>query len=707
MSERNQISKLIANALASPIFGLTFADSEITELLETPKDPLLGDYAFPCFIAAKRLRKPPVAVAQELAKVLLPLVSSHKQLTKVEASGPYLNFFVCKSELASRIVPAILDGTFLAPRESSGEKVMVEYSQPNTHKAFHVGHIRCAALGDSISRILTWIGFQVVPVNYIGDEGTHVAKCLWYYSKYFQGEIPAENLGEFLGDMYVKATDLLDLSKLTRAPYPGVVAAQVKQIYTHPAEPKWMVVVLNTHLGEKTVVTGVTGPRVGDLVPYAPPEARLRGKQLKSVDKKGILSEGMLFSEAELGLTDNNSVIPILPSQTKIGTEVSELYRIDGAVSNGESVLAELSKREKEVGAVLSALESADPKIGALWKQTKEWSMQEFYSIYGWLNCHFDHYFFESEFGELGKELVRKYQAQGVFVESEGAVGADLARWDLGFCILIKSDGTALYATRDLALASKKFEKFGVDRSIYVVDAGQALHFRQVFKCLELMGYKNAKNCLHLSYGRVVRPDGKMSSRKGNVILFSQLRQRLIDKVTSEYLENYRGEWSDEEIDSTAYRIALATMRYGMLTQENNSDIVFDLEEWTNRSGNTGPYMMYAYARTRSILREVGAYDKSLANWSLLQNQYEVELILHLHGYHDTLSQAANIYSPHLIATWVYELSKRFSRMYTHCSVKSAESAALKSTRAMLVEATGLVIEHALGLLGIRTVERM
>jgi arginyl-tRNA synthetase len=296
-----------------------------------------------------------------------------------------------------------------------------------------------------------------------------------------------------------------------------------------------------------------------------------------------------------------------------------------------------------------------------------------------------------------------------VFVESQGAVGADLSKFGLGFCLLIKRDGTALYATRDLALAQRKFEEFKIDRSIYVVDAAQTLHFQQVFKCLELMGYKQVEKCYHCSYAQVILPDGKMSSRKGNVILMSSLKDQLYSKINSEFLDKYIGEWPDEERIEAARRIALATMRYGMLNLENNSLVVFDMNEWTAKTGNTGPYMMYAYARTRSILRELGNGFEDLTNarWDLLTDETEADVLRWINEYHGVLEAAGRRYSPHMVCSFVYELAKRFSRMYQNCSVLRAETPELQRARAGLVRATGLVIQHALSMLGIETVERM
>ncbi|QDV05786.1 Arginine--tRNA ligase [Planctomycetes bacterium Poly30] len=707
MQYEAEIAQMIQGLLASAPFDTEMAAADLESWLERPKDPKMGDLAFPCFRLSKVLRKAPPQIATQLGEGITETMLSAAGLEKVVVAGPYLNFYVARAELAGATIPAILDGPFLARRDARGEKVMVEYSQPNTHKAFHVGHLRNASLGDSIARLLDWVGNEVVPVNYIGDEGTHVAKCLWHLRTQFQGEIPTTHRGEFLGEQYSTATELLSLDTLTRAPRPGVLVAEVVSCAPHAEEPKWHVAEVRLGGETVTVVAGVGGFAAGNRVAYAAPGQRIAGKEVGVVKRKGVLSTGMLLSEAELGISDDNETIAVLPADAAVGEEVAEVYRKDGALPADVKVLDEFRRRNAEVSAVLQAIESGSGEIWEQWKETKDWSMDEFKRIYRWIDSRFDHDFFESELGEESKALVREHLGTGVFKESEGAIGADLSEYGLGFCVLIKTDGTALYATRDLALARRKFDEFGVDRSLYVVDDAQTLHFQQVFKCLELMGYEQASKCQHLGYAQVVLPDGKMSSRKGNVILFSQLEERLLSKVREEFLDKYIGDWPQEEIDEAAHRIALATMRYGMLNQVNSSKIIFDLDEWSARSGNTGPYMMYAYARTRSILRQVGEVDSGSVDWALLDHELESDLIGFLADYPRNLERAAEQLLPQIVCTYAYELSKKFSRWYKECSVMHAETEALKATRLQLVDATGRVIQHALSLLGVATIERM
>jgi arginyl-tRNA synthetase len=707
MQYEAQIARLLEAALGGESLGLSKTAEELETWIERPKDTKLGDLAFPCFRLAKELRKAPPAIAQMLKAELSGADLSSAGFSDVVVAGPYLNFFLSRAELAAELVPRILDGSFLERRASVGEKVMVEYSQPNTHKAFHVGHIRNAALGDSAARILDWMGFDVVPVNYIGDEGTHVAKCLWHLREHFQGEMPTENRGEFLGEQYSQATEMLDLGSLTLAPLPGVQAARVTSVGEHPKNPKWLVASVELDGEEFSVVVGAGGFEVGDLVPYAKPGMRVGGKEVGVVERAGVTSTGMLLSPKELGISDDHNSIAVLPAGTELGAEVAETYRIQGMLPEGQSVLAEFKRRSREVSEVLQALESGSGEVYDLWKLTFQWSMDEFYRIYDWLDCRFDHYFFESELGEPSKALVREFQKTGVFIESQGAVGAQLEEYELGFCVLIKSDGTALYATRDLALAQRKFDEFKIDRSLYVVDSSQSLHFQQVFKCLDLMGYKQAAQCQHLAYGQVVLPDGKMSSRKGNVVLFSELEERLLSKINDSFLSRFEGEWSADELKEAAHAIAMGTMRYGMLNQLHNSKIIFDLDEWSAQTGNTGPYLMYAYARTRSVLREVGAIDETLVDWSLLSHSTEADVLGWLADYHRIAGRAAEALLPQILCTYLYELARKFSRMYESCSVLRAETPALKATRMQLIDATGRVIQHGLSLLGIRSIERM
>lgn len=707
MDPKPALAEMLRAALARAPLSLDKDAAELEALLQVPKDASHGDFAFPCFALAKELRQAPPKIAAALADALRDELANDPRFAGADPAGPYLNVTLDKARQFGEVLGRVLDGSFLAPAAARGERVMIEYSQPNTHKVFHVGHTRNVALGDACVRLCRFAGFDVVAANYIGDVGTHIAKCLWYFRTSYRGEVPATDRGAFLGEMYTEADRRLDLSRLTRAPFPGVTTARVLDVAPHPGEPRWQVVSLETGEGGKTVVCGGRGFSAGDVVAYARVGSKVGKRRVDVADRQGVASEGMICGEAEIRQGEDNDRIHVFPAGTPLGVEIAELLRVEGALDPAVPVLEEHERRQQGVRDVLKALEQGEPELTALWRETRQWSLDEFHAIYRWLDATFDHFFYESEVADEGKAIVKKALEDGLLIVSDGAVGADLSDRKLPFFMLLKSDGTGLYSTKDIALAERKFDEFHIDRSVYVVDVSQSLHFSQVFATLEKFGYEKARLCHHLAYGMVMVPEGKMSSRAGNVVPFVRLKDQLIQHVRTKFLDAFRGEWSDEEIEETARRIVIATIRYGMLNQDNNKNIVFDLEEWSNPTGNTGPYLMYAYTRTRSILREIDGYDAAAADWAALGHDTERGLLATLLRFPRVAESAALGYQPQLLCIYLYDLAKDFSRFYRECSVKRAETDGLRHARAALVDAAGQVLKTGLGLLGIQTVERM
>ena len=587
--------------------------------------------------------------------------------------------------------------------------------------------------------------------------------------------IPEERRGEWLGGFYTEAVEQLDLSTLTSFPFPYVVAARVLSVSHHPnaAAPKnWRVVRLQVKEdgGEEEMVCGGLGYVVDDLVAYLPVGAKHKGAVVTVKDMNGVDSSGVMMSEKELGVegkeeekkaveevkvveekkedkggkkggkdakskgpkdatvTDAASQrIFVFPSGTPIGVPVTEVGRLSTAsIRPGLTVQAEWEARKAEVRDTLHGMEHGQAELVAFWQLTRKWSLDEFHRIYAWLGCRFDHDFFESEVSEESRLMANDFYSRGVFINSNGAVGADLSAHGLGFCMVLKSDGSGLYATKDLALAKRKFEQFGIDQSIYVVDAAQSLHFRQVFKTLELMGYEQARNCQHIAYGQVVLPTGKMSSRAGNVILFSQLRAQLNADIFDRFFKDKVGEggsWNADDVAHAVHLIAVATIKYGMLNVDIVRDIVFVMDKWMAKSGNTGPYMLYAYARIRSIIREVqdkfpdtvhpaaaassSSSPSSPSDLSLLSHELERAVLTLLHEYWVVVESCTLKHNPSALCEYLFELSKGFSAWYEQCSIIRAETAELRVARLHFIEAIAAVIKNGLGLLGIRTLERM
>lgn len=697
---------------AFPESASAIGADEIAKSIQVPKELKNGDLTWPCFALAKTLKKAPPAIAQELAAAIATDPRG-VAIREIVAAGGYLNAFVDKAAGFARTIPAILDGSSLAPRARRNERVMIEYSQPNTHKVFHVGHTRNVSLGDSLVRLSRFAGCEVVASNYIGDVGTHIAKCLWYFTQVFGGDrskVPETNRGAFLGEMYAEADKLLDLSAMTATPHPGVVTAKVLTKSPHPRPPEgatWNVVSVDLGGTTRQVVCGGHSYEVGDVVAYAKPGVRLGKRRIEVADRGGVSSEGMICGESEISLSEDAQKIAVLRADAPLGVEIAEIHRFDGTVPPGESVLGIWQARNDAVRRVLQDLEKGEPTITALWTETRQWSLDEFHAVYDWLEAPFDHFFYESEVGDEGKDIVLAEYAKGRLVKSEGAIGADLTDVKLPFFMLLKSDGTGLYSTKDIALAKHKFDQFKIDRSVYVVDVSQSLHFQQVFATLKKLGYPQAEKCHHLAYGMVVLPDGKMSSRKGNVVPFSTLKDQLVAYIRREYLDSQLGELSEAEIAETARRVVIATIKYGMLNQDNAKNIVFDLKEWTAPTGNTGPYLLYAYARTRSVLRELGGYDLATADWSALGNDAESELLKTLGRFDKVVADAADSYLPQLLCIYLYDLARDISRLWHDSPIMKAETPGLRVARAALADAAGRVLGKGLELLGIKTVDRM
>ena len=584
---KNVFERGIASALTE-LLGANdsapdWSEVHLLALLEQPPDPEMGDYAFPCFQLARQFRKAPPAIAAELAEQWAASGASTPGVEQVRAVGPYLNFTIAPGALASEILPALADGSAFstAPAETR-ERVMIEFSQPNTHKGFHVGHLRNVALGDALCRIFRYNGYEVVGANYIGDVGTHIAKCLWYYQRFNEEAPPEQQRGEWLGELYTKATLLLE---------------------------------------------------------DAPADQR-------------------------------------------------ETYQL-------------------EVREILQKLEGGDSELDTTWQETRQWSLDDFEEIYKWLGVHFDRIFFESEVDDEGKEIVLQGEQGNMFQVSDGAIGIDLEDEKLGFFLLLKSDGTTLYSTKDLALAKRKFEQYGIDRSIYVVGAEQTLHFKQVFATLRKMGYEQAELCHHLPYALVMLPDGKMSSRAGNVILFSQLREKILNSLRTQHFQARQGEWPDAEIEETSRRVAIAALKYGMLAQDPAKNIIFSMEDWLKTEGDTGTYLVYAYVRICSIVRQLGIEPSAEADCSLLVHPNEKALSRRLLDFNRVVWSAGEQFKPSLLAHALYGLARDFSRAYTTCSVKHAETPDLQHARLLLFHGVAETLKQGLDLLGIAPPERL
>ena len=379
---------------------------------------------------------------------------------------------------------------------------------------------------------------------------------------------------------------------------------------------------------------------------------------------------------------------------------------------------------------MLRKWDAGDAYVHELWRVTREWALDEFRDVLRMLDVKMDVWFYESEANKLGREIVDELIAKGIAEDERATGGPVIVKIDekLGLTkekyrtmVILRSDGTTLYSTKDLALAKQKFEKYHVDRSIYVVDFRQSLHFQQVFKILELWGFPQAAKCYHLSYGYVTLPDGAMSSRRGNVELFKKVYDEAIKRVLA--VESERsGNIPEGDRLQIAEQIGLGALVYSMLSVDNNKDIVFDINEALSFDGRTGPYIQNAHVRANSILKKSNIESDALTGEAVSKGQksdigsstfdydltkHEIELIEQISRFPNAVQQAANEYRPLVMAAYAYDLANAFHSFYHAVPVLQSADENVRNARLHLVAAAKQTIVNALRLLDIQAPDVM
>ncbi len=271
--------------------------------------------------------------------------------------------------------------------------------------------------------------------------------------------------------------------------------------------------------------------------------------------------------------------------------------------------------------------------------------------------------------------------------------------------IILRSDGTTLYLTKDLALAKDKFEKYQVDRSIYVVDVRQSLHLQQTFKILELWGFKQAEKCYHLGYGFVSLPEGAMSARKGRLILFKDVADEAMRRVQAA-IQQKNPDLPQSQRETVAHQVGLGAMTYAMLGVDNNKDIVFEMDAALNFDGHTGPYIQNAHVRANSILKKAGVFPQQ-ADFNYTLTNDEIKLIELISSFPQVVQQAATEYRPLVMANYAYDLANAFHSFYHAVPVLQSDSEQVRLARLRLVAAVRQTLANALSLLDIAAPEVM
>ena len=383
--------------------------------------------------------------------------------------------------------------------------------------------------------------------------------------------------------------------------------------------------------------------------------------------------------------------------------EVAELIE-QGIESKLAEEKAPILLKAKEM---LLKWEAKDKEVIALWKKMNSWVYDGFETTYKRLGVDFDKNYYESETYLLGKEVVKNGLDSGVFYKKEdGSVWIDLSSEGLDEKIILRSDGTAVYMTQDIGTAIKRHEDFNFSHMTYTVGNEQDYHFKVLFLILEKLGYSWAKSCYHLSYGMVDLPSGKMKSREGTAVDADDLMEDMFQNAKSIAEELGKIDKSQNNETNELYEtVGMGALKYFMLKVDPKKRMLFDPQESIDFNGNTGPFIQYTYARIQSILRKNNG-DIKIDEDSNITDK-ERALIISLLEFPKTIQEAANSFSPALIANYAYEVVKDFNSYYQSTSILGADSPSIISFRVALSQQTAKVIKSSMSLLGINVPQRM
>lgn len=357
---------------------------------------------------------------------------------------------------------------------------------------------------------------------------------------------------------------------------------------------------------------------------------------------------------------------------------------------------------EDEARANFKALEIGDEKATALWTRFRDLSLKEFERVYNILGVKFDSLAGEAFYNDKMDVIVNELKEKKLLVESNGAQVVMLDDYNMPPCIVLKGDGASIYATRDLAAAMYRKKTYDFHKCVYVVGSPQALHFKQVFKVLELAGHEWSKDCVHVGFGLVKFADRKLSTRNGSIVLLDDLLREAVEK-TREAIKDKEEIKNKEDV---AKKIGVGAVIFTYLKNSREKDIVFDWKEILSFEGETGPYVQYAYARGNSILTRAVECNGTV-DYSKLSSKEEFELVKSIGNFGNVITLALDKLEPSILTRYVIEVAKGFNKFYNSHTVLNLEDEDLKATRLNLVKASLQVIKNGLELLGIDVVEKM
>ena len=385
------------------------------------------------------------------------------------------------------------------------------------------------------------------------------------------------------------------------------------------------------------------------------------------------------------------------------GEEINTILDIYVRFSKEEKENPDMTKLAK---SWLKKLEEHDEETYKTWEWIRKISLENFQKTYKLLNSNFDVYHGEAYYNDKMQGVIDELKSKNLLEESEGAQVVNLDAYNMPPCIIITSAGTSIYATRDLASLEDRVKTYDFEKALYVVGNEQQLHFKQIFKVFELMGYeKYAKRCEHIPFGLVVDKNGKkIGSRTGNSVVLEDIINEAIDKVKNIILEKNP---EIENIDETARKIGVGAIIFNDLNNSRIKDEIFDWDMMLNFNGETGPYIQYMYVRTKSIL-DKAEYIPNIEdmNMNKLLDKESINIIKDIYSFNDVVVEAANKNEPSIISRYVLYIAKNYSIFYNNNKILSDDEETT-SARLYLTYMVNIVIKNATSLLGMEMPDKM
>jgi len=664
------LNKVIAERFADALTAIGVDPEPYLGLVRPSQDPKFGDFqanfAMPL---GKRLGKAPRDVAADI----IAHFTYDDLLETPEIAGPgFINLRVKTSILAELAQAEAVDERLGVEKVAKPRKIVLDYSAPNVAKPLHVGHIRSTMIGNALSRILRFLGHNVISDNHLGDWGTQFGMIFYGYRNFLDRQAYETSPIDELARLYRLTRQLVDYFAAKKSL--GELSEQIE-------------VARNAlDVQKKVCADAKAAGAAKDVLKKANKELDRLIKALESATEK--------YDEAK-GKVDEVEKNPMLVELAK------------GRDDIGQAVLQETSK-----------LHHGDPENRALWRQIIPQCQEEVDKIYSRLDVKFDVALGESFYNDRLGPLVERLKERGIARETEGAIGIFLPGRDVPMLIQ-KSDAGYLYATTDLATLEYRRDTYHPDAILYVVDFRQSNHFEQLFEAAKFLGMENVELC-HVKFGTVLGDDGKpFRTRIGDAVGLKSLLDEAESRAYAVVEANNASRspedrFSEDEMHETARRIGIGALVYADLSQNRDSDYVFSFDKMLAMNGNTATYMQYAYARARSIFAkgdvDVEALRREFAERKrnlTLEQPEERALAFELVEFQSALENVVRDYRPNFLTAYLYELANKYSSFFEKCPVLKASDDDVRANRLFLCDLTARTIAQGLTLLGIQTVERM